>query len=81
MNTKTFNVSMPNDLVKKIDRQAKSQGSNRSDFIRQAVRKQLDVLEMWDKAAAAARRDYKGPVMNEEEVADLIRAERAQSSK
>ena len=72
---------MPDELVKKIDQQSRLQGSNRSDFIRQAVRKQLDVLEMWDKAAAAARRDYKGPVMNEEEVANLIRAERAQSSK
>jgi len=72
---------MPADLVKKIDKQAKLQGSNRSDFIRQAVRKQVDILEMWDRAATAARRDYKGRPITEKEVADLVRAERAKASK
>jgi len=72
---------MPADLVKKIDKQAKLQGSNRSDFIRQAVRKQVNILEMWDKAAAAARLDYKGRPITEKEVADLVRAERAKASK
>lgn len=71
---------MSAELVKKIDKQAKVTGSNRSDFIRQAVRKQVDVLEMWDKAAEAIRRDYNGPVMTEEEVADLVRKERAKRS-
>ena len=77
----TFNISMPSELVKKIDAQSKLQASNRSDFIRQAVRKQLSSLERWQKATEAIRRDYNGPTMSEDEVADLIRGERAKAPK
>ena len=44
----TFNISMPKKLVEQIDAQTKSQGGSRSDFIRQAVRKQLTTLEHWN---------------------------------
>ncbi len=76
MNTKTFNVSMPSDLVKKIDHQAKSQGSNRSDFIRQAVRKQLSALEQWETITKQMRSNYKGPKFSEKQVADVVQRER-----
>ena len=48
MSTQTFNISMPEKLVEQIDAQTKAQGGSRSDFIRQAVRKQLSEAEVSD---------------------------------
>jgi metal-responsive CopG/Arc/MetJ family transcriptional regulator len=76
MSTKTFNLSMSKDLVEQIDRQAELQGSNRSDFIRSAVRKQLTALQQWQTAASLARRQYKGAPMTEEQVAELVQKQR-----
>ncbi len=41
MATKTFNISMDEELVKKIDEAAKAEYTNRSDFIRAASLKAL----------------------------------------
>lgn len=73
MNTKTLNISMPAELVKKIDRQSKLQGSNRSDFIRRAVYRQLGALEQWQAVTQAMRANYKGPKLSEKEVANVVR--------
>ncbi len=80
MSTKTFNVSMSNELIKQIDKQAKLQGSNRSDFIRSAVRKQLTVLDKWQALTSVARATYKGPKLSEEQVAELVRKDRQSRS-
>ncbi len=64
---------MPDELVKKIDKQAKLQGSNRSDFIRLAVRKQMSTLEQWQAIASSARKSYSGPDLDEKQVADIVR--------
>ena len=77
MSTQTFNVSMPKRLVERIDTQTKRQGSTRSDFIRQAVNKQLSVLERWESLSSSIRQDYKGRKFTEAEVADIVRAERS----
>lgn len=71
---------MPSDLVKKIDEQSKRQANNRSEFIRQAVRKQLSTLEHWQELTESARSDYKGPDMSYEEVADMIHDERTKQT-
>ncbi len=42
MATKTFNVSMDEELLRKIDKAAKAQYSSRSDYLRTLV---LDKLE------------------------------------
>ena len=76
MSTQTFNLSMPKRLVERIDAQTKRQGSTRSDFIRQAVNKQLSVLERWESLSGNVRRQYKGGRLSEAEVADIVRAER-----
>jgi metal-responsive CopG/Arc/MetJ family transcriptional regulator len=76
MSTQTFNVSMPKRLVERIDAQTKRQGSTRSDFIRQAVNKQLSVLERWENLTRSIRQDYKGKTLNETEVAEIVRTER-----
>ena len=76
MSTKTFNVSMSSELINQIDKQSKKQGSNRSDFIRAAVRKQLTVLEQWQIATKLIRSDYSGPKLSEDQVAELVSQER-----
>lgn len=76
MSTKTFNVSMSSELISQIDKQSKKQGSNRSDFIRAAVRKQLTVLEQWQIATKLIRSDYSGPKLSEDQVAELVSQER-----
>lgn len=68
---------MPDELVKKIDKQTKLQGGSRSDFIRQAVRKQLTILEQWQSLTQVARQLYVGPTMSEQAVADIVREVRA----
>lgn len=37
MSTQTINISLPEELVKKIDRAAKEEFASRSDYIRQAL--------------------------------------------
>lgn len=79
MSTKTFNISMPEELVKELDRQSKLQGSNRSDFIRQAVRRQITLFRQWQDLSIAARSQYSGPRLSESEVSDIVsRSRKAQ---
>ncbi len=77
MKAQTFNVSMPKRLVERIDAQTRRQGSTRSDFIRQAVNKQLSILESWEKLTTNTRQEYKGKKLSENEVADIVRDERS----
>jgi metal-responsive CopG/Arc/MetJ family transcriptional regulator len=37
MSTQTINISLPEELVKKIDKAAKAEFASRSDYIRQAL--------------------------------------------
>ena len=67
---------MPKKLVERIDDQTKRQGSNRSDFVRQAVRKQLDTLERWENLKSKVRNEYQGKDISETEVAEIVRSER-----
>jgi metal-responsive CopG/Arc/MetJ family transcriptional regulator len=76
----TFNISMPEELAEQIDEQARRQGSNRSDFIRAAVRKQLDQLQRWQTLTREARQNYTGPRLTEQEVADTVRVQRDEHS-
>lgn len=38
MNTQTFNISLPRELVKRVDKAAKEEYRSRSSFIREALR-------------------------------------------
>lgn len=79
MSTQTFNLSMPQKLIEQIDAQTKTRGGNRSDFIRQAVRKQLSILERWDNLTSKTRTEYQGEQLSEAEVANIVRSERTKS--
>jgi len=76
MKSQTFNISMPRQLVKRIDAQTRRQGASRSDFVRQAVSKQLAVLEQWEQLTGKARSQYAGKQLSESEVAGLVSKQR-----
>jgi Arc/MetJ-type ribon-helix-helix transcriptional regulator len=70
MSTQTFNISLPKELVRKIDEAANAEFASRSDYIRQALvsklrtdgnRKQADdwsLLEsLMEEAAEGARQN------------------------
>lgn len=48
MSTQTFNISLPKDLVKKVDKLAKKEYRNRSELIRQALRVYMQDKEEWN---------------------------------
>lgn len=56
MSTQIVNLSLPEELVKKIDRAAKGQYASRSEFIRQAVVSRLRAQDddVWAALAAGA---------------------------
>jgi Arc/MetJ-type ribon-helix-helix transcriptional regulator len=70
MATQTINISLPEELVSQVDKMARSEFTNRSEFIRQAVVRKLKadrnanddwiVLEamMTDAGIAAGERGY-----------------------
>jgi len=68
---------MPRQLVKRIDAQTKRQGASRSDFVRQAVSKQLALLEQWEQLTAKVRGQYRGKSMSDTEVAEVVRKQRS----
>ena len=70
MATQTINISLPEDLVSQVDKAAKSEYTNRSEYIRQAVvgklKTQLSTEQDWavleammaDAGSAASERGY-----------------------
>lgn len=71
MSTQTFNISLPEDLVKEIDKAASADYASRSDYIRQALVSKLKAdkakQDDWDLLEAlsleitesASKRGYK----------------------
>lgn len=49
MNSQTFNISLPRELVKKVDQTASNQYSSRSDLIRSVLVRYLKDLDEWDQ--------------------------------
>ena len=47
MSSKAFNITLPQELVKKIDIAAKREYSNRSDYIRGVLVRDLNEREQW----------------------------------
>lgn len=77
MSGKTFNLSLPEELVKALDKQAKRDYSSRSDYIRKAVVNQLrleqDLKNILDRANAKGK---KLGISSEEQVYDIIKGKR-----
>jgi metal-responsive CopG/Arc/MetJ family transcriptional regulator len=73
MSTKTFNLSLPQELVEKLDSQAKKDFSSRSDYIRKAVVNQLRSEQALE--AVFNRANQKGAatgITSEQQVYDII---------
>ncbi|PIU03255.1 CopG family transcriptional regulator [Candidatus Shapirobacteria bacterium CG08_land_8_20_14_0_20_39_18] len=49
MQTQTFNIALPKDLVKAVDLVAKKEYRNRSELIREALRVYLKESQEWEK--------------------------------
>lgn len=73
MSSQTFNLSLPKELVKKLDAQAKKDYSSRSDYVRKAIVNQLkseQVVEaIFDRAN---KRGKKLGIRTEQQVYDII---------
>ena len=48
MKTQTFNIALPEELVKKVDQQATKEYKNRSELIRESLRIYLKNRDEWD---------------------------------
>jgi metal-responsive CopG/Arc/MetJ family transcriptional regulator len=57
---KTFNVSLPKELVDKIDNYAKSNFMSRSELIKHSLIKQINSQEHWEVVADFTKINKKG---------------------
>ncbi len=73
MSTQTFNLSLPKELVKKLDAQAKKEYSSRSDYVRKSIINQLRTEQaietIFDRAN---KRGKKSGIKTEQQVYDII---------
>ena len=77
MKTKTFNISLPDTLVKKIDRLAKKRDASRSELIREALRRYADKQKEWELLFEQGERlGTRAPRLTYDDVATIISKER-----
>lgn len=73
MQTQTFNIALPKDLVKKVDQQAKEEYRNRSEFIREALRIYLKRRQEWNQIFKAGKEAAKKTgITSEEQINDIV---------
>lgn len=73
MNTQTFNISLPRELVKRTDRTAKKEYKNRSEFIREALIVRLKEKDEWDQIFKAGRETAKRMgIKSEKQINDIV---------
>lgn len=73
MQTQTLNISLPKELVKRVDELAKKEYRNRSELIRQALRVYLERMFSWDKIFEAGEKAAKRMgIASEEDVNRIV---------
>lgn len=73
MNTQTLNISLPVELVKRIDQLARRDYGTRSDFIRQAILEKTRQIQQWEKIyATGAAIAKKMKIKTEKDVEDIV---------
>ena len=72
MQTQTFNISLPQELVTRMDGVAKREYRNRSELIREALRTYLRKQESWEQIYAYGRRVAKKMNIKSEEDVNRI---------
>ena len=73
MNTKTLNISLPPALIAQLDRVAKERSANRSELIREAVRRYVEDKNEWDAIFAYGRRKARELKLTEDDVVRIVR--------
>lgn len=72
MQTQTFNIALPKELVKKVDEAAKREYRNRSELIREALRVYLKDMEEWEDLFKYGRRVGKRMGLKSEDAVNKI---------
>lgn len=73
MQTQTFNIALPSNLVARMDRVAANEYRNRSELVREAVRIYLeDKLEWNDIFEFGKEAGKKAGIRNEEDVNRIV---------
>lgn len=72
MQTQTLNISLPKDLVKRVDEVANKEYRNRSELIRQALRVYLKDLQEWEEIFEYGKKQGKKMGIKSEEDVNRI---------
>ena len=73
MNTQTFNIALPEELVKKADEIAKKEYRSRSELIREALRSYIEDKEQWEQIFTAGEKAMKDMgIKNEEGINKIV---------
>lgn len=72
MQTQTFNIALPKDLVKRADFRAKREYRSRSELIREALRRYLDEQSEWEIIFRAGEKAMEEMGIKSEEEVDKI---------
>lgn len=73
MKTRTLNISLPEGLIKKLDAVAEKEFRNRSELIREAIRRYITIIHEWQKVSTIARkRGREMGIMTEEDVNRVV---------
>lgn len=72
MQTQTLNISLPKDLVKRVDEVANKEYRNRSELIREAVRRYLEDQKEWQQIFKAGEKAMQEMGIKSEEEVDRI---------
>lgn len=82
MQSQSFNISLPKDLVKRADTVAKKNYKNRSELIRDALRVYVERLERWNGIFEEGRKiGAKMGIKSEEDVNRIIKEYRSEKRK
>ncbi len=80
MRTRTFNISLPNQLVKALDRRARQECRSRSEVLRAAALAYLEWCAQWRRLRNYGRRQARRLDVRPRDVERLISELRTQSS-
>ena len=73
MQTQSFNIVLPKELVEKIDAVAKKEYRNRSELIREAARRYVTDTDEWDQLFTSVRvQGKKMGIRSEEDVNRIV---------
>ncbi len=77
MNTQTLNISLPRELVKRVDRTARQEYKNRSELIRGALAAYLKSKDEWNQIFTSfGKAAKKAGITTEEQVNEIVREHR-----